>query len=284
MYLKNYYYHTILINSIDEFEIYNHFEIILKEKYLKAKKFRNNEINDYLFKFKNNTTYNGSDFISFASYIDKSEYKVEPIEKKAFKDSELSMMFDNYESYLDYLKLESKLEQPLSREDFFLKYNTSNKREYFNYLDTISRTYPVDIKYLFNKTSYEIYEEILKNIDNTILYCFRSEYAFDKAVLESKSITFIFPNNIKAVKVKIIPNLPTELENKVYKDNLDLKNNYSNLIGEVQVKNKIAIDKAIGIIIKNNLDIKIIKSIIKKYGYCFNIYKIIDDKLEIINE
>lgn len=284
MFLGNYYYHTILINSTDELEIYNHFEMILKERYLKSKKYRNNETNDYLSKFKTNTTYNGNDFISFASYVNKSKYKVEPIEKSAFKDSELSKLFDNYENYLEYLKLDSKLEQPLSKEDFFLKYNTSNKRNYFNYLDKISRAYPIDIKYLFNKTNAKIYEYVLKNIDNNILYCFRSEYAFDKAVLETKSITFIFSNDIKAVKVKIIPNLPTELENKIYKDNLKLKNDYSNLIGEIQIKNKLAIDKAIGIIIKNNLDINLIKSIIKKYNYCFNIYKIIDDKLELIDD
>ena len=96
---------------------------------------------------------------------------------------------------------------------------------------------------------------------------------------KTNGITFIFNKNINVEKINIIPNLPFEIENKLVSSIEKLNNRYSNLIGEVQVKDKLSINHAIGVIIKNNLDIEKVKDLLKKYNYNIKVYKMEKDKL-----
>ena len=153
------------------------------------------------------------------------------------------------------------------------------KQKYFNYLDSISRTYPVDIKYLFNTTNDIIFKQIFDIINDDILYCNKSEYCFEEYIRNSKGITFIFPKSIDVKKVNIIPNMPFEVESKLVNMIQNLDERYSNQKGEVQVKDYLNISKAIGIIINDNLDLKLIKNIMKNYNYNYKIYKIVNNSL-----
>lgn len=271
MQLSNYYYHTILKDSLSLEDIYKNFELILKDGYIKSKKL--------LLESQNKNTYNGDEYISIASYEEQSPYKVTPLDEPSFSNSSLSNIYSTYNEYLTSLQEYEYTEEPLSKAEYFSKFNTTNKREYFNYLDNITKTYPVDIKYLFESTKDPIYKEILKEIDKEILYCYPSENAYQKFVLESNGITFIFPKTISIVPVTIIPNLPFEIENKLVETLSTLNNRYSNLIGELQVQDKLNIKDAIGVIIRNNVDEKLIKELFQKYNYNLKIYTIENNKL-----
>lgn len=268
MTINNYYFHTILKDN-KESEIYNNFEQILKDGKLKSQRLlHNNEIK-----------FNGLDYISLASFVEPSEYKVFVVDKKYYNMSKLSNIFTSYNHYLEYLKLNNRLEEPLNKEQFFKKYNTNNKRDYYNYLDTISRTYPVDINYLYKITNDIIYKYILDLIGDDILYCNKSEYCFEEYVKNSNGITFIFPKTIDIIDVRIIPNLPFEIESKLVKKAQNLYNRYSNQIGEVQVKDYLDINSAVGIIINDNINKKIVFDLLKKYNLNLKIYKMINEQL-----
>lgn len=266
----NYYYHTILKDALYKDELYKNFEMILKDGFIKSKKLLNKD---------NNKAYNGDEYISIARPKESSKYKVIHLDEEEFNNSKLSKLFSSYEEYLKSLEEYEFLEEPLSKEEYFNKYNTTEKREYFNYLDKITRTYPIDIKLLLERTSDPIYQEILNYLDDEIVYCYPSENAFNKFILETNGITFIFPNDLEIVPVSIIPNLPFSLEEKLINIIPNLQNRYSNLIGEVQIKDQIPLSKAIGIIIKNNLDKNKVESLLKKYNYNIKIYKIKEGEL-----
>jgi hypothetical protein len=177
------------------------------------------------------------------------------------------------------MKVSSQLEIPLSKEEFFSKNNTNDKRDYYNYLDSITRTYPVDISYLYRKTNDEIYKYILEMIDNDILYCYPSSNCFDEYIRKSNGITFVFPKNIKTENVTIIPNLPFEIENELVSKISDKSNRYSNLIGEVQVRDFIDVRDARGIIVANNIELSKVSDILKKYNYNIKLFNLIDKEL-----
>lgn len=267
MNIKDYYFHTISKSSNEE--VYYVFECILKDGKLKSQKLLNH----------NENKYNGLEYISLARYIKPSKYNVIYLNKKEYNNSKLSSIFNNYNEYTNYLKLNNYIEEPISKEEYFKLNNTTNKNDYYNYLDSISRTYPVDIKYLFNKTKDNIYKSILDIAKDDILYCNKTEYCFLEYIKYSKGITFIFDNSIDVVKVNIIPNMPFEIEKQIVKE-IQLSNKrYSNQIGEVQVKDYLDISSCIGIMINNTLDISLIREIMKKCNYCFKIYKIVGEKL-----
>lgn len=268
MNISNYYFHTILKDNKED-EIYNNLEEILVDGNLKSQKFLNN----------NEIKFNGLDYISLASFIEPSEYKVFVLDKEQYNASKLSIIFNSYADYLDYLKLNNWLEQPLNREEFFIKYNTDKKRDYYNYLNSISRTYPVDIKCLYETTNDMIYKYILDMIDDDILYCNKSEYCFEEYIRKSKGITFVFPKTIDAIEVRVIPNLPFEIESELAKKIQTLSDRYSNQIGEVQVKDYLNINSAVGIIINDNLNKEIIIELLKKYNLNVKIYKLINEQL-----
>ena len=201
---SNYYYHTILKDELDNNKIYETLELILKDGYIKSKKLLNDT----------KKSYNGDEFISLASKDDNSKYKVPHLEEEDFKQSKLSEKFSSYTKYLTSLQEYEFLEEPLTKKEYFEKYNTEEKREYYNYLDKITRTYPVDIKLMYKKTKDRIYKEILNISKAEIIYCYPSENSFNKYVLETNGITFIFDKNINIEKVSIIPNLPFEIEDK----------------------------------------------------------------------
>ena len=265
--LEDYYYHTISKDDVNQtFEI---LEKVLSDEKLKSQQ---------LLK-KNEVKFNGMNYISLASYLKNNDYKTFIIDESSFSESKLANIFDNYNSYLDYMKLDSQLEKPLSKEEFFIKNNTNNKRDYYNYCDSITRTYPVDISYLYKKTNDEIYKYILEMIEDDILYCYPSSNSFDEYIKNSKGITFVFPKSVKCENVTIIPNLPYEIENKLVSKISNKENRYSNLIGEVQVKDYIDINTSIGIIVSDIIDINKLNDILKIHNYDKKIFKIIDEKL-----
>lgn len=268
MNIGNHYFHTLLKDNVGD-KIYNNFEAILKDGKLKSQGLLNNV----------ETKFNGLDYISLASYVEKSEYKTLVIDKENYKTSGLSKLFESYEEYLAYLKLDEWLEKPKSREEFFRENNTNDKREYYNYLDSISRRYPVDIKYLYEKTSNIIYKYILDMIEDDILYCNKTEYCFEEYIRNSKGITFIFPKEIDVVSIHIIPNLPFDVESKLVKKTESLSTRYSNQIGEVQVKEYINIDKAVGILINDNISKERIFNLLKKYKIDIKLYCLLNDRL-----
>lgn len=268
MNIKDYYFHTISKDKKDNV-IYNHFECIIKDGKLKSQKLLNN----------NEMKFNGLEYISVAEYIEPSLYKTFIIDKDNYNKSELSKIFISYQDYLEYLKSNEWLELPLSKEEFFKKYNTNEKRDYYNYLDSISRTYPVDIEYLYKLTGDIIYKYILEMIDSTILYCNKSEYCFNQYIRNSTGITFIFPKNLDIVNVNIIPNLPFNIESKLVKTLQNLSNRYSNQIGEVQVKGYIEVNKAIGLLIDDNINKEQILNILNKYNLNLMLYKLKNDEI-----
>ena len=73
--------------------------------------------------------------------------------------------------------------------------------------------------------------------------------------------------------------MPFEIENKLVKKIENLSTRYSNQIGEVQVKNYININRAIGILINNNVSKEYVLNLLKKYNINIKIYKLTDDKL-----
>lgn len=265
--LNDYYYHTISKDDVNQ--TYEILEKILNDRQLKSQQLLG----------KNEVKFNGMNYISLASYIKNNEYKTFIIDEKSFKDSKLLNIFDDYKSYLNYMNLDSQLEMPLSKEEFFLKNNTNNKKCYYNYLDSITRTYPVDILYLYRVTNDEVYKYILEVVDNDILYCYPSSNCFDEYIRNSKGITFVFPKSIKSEKVTIIPNLPFEIENKLVEKISNQSNRYSNLFGEIQVRDFIDVDNAIGIIVSNNLKLSRVSDILKKYNYNKKLFSLIDEKL-----
>ena len=251
------YYHTILKDELDVNRVYKVLEKILKEGYLKSPKLLN----------ENGFGYNGEDYVSIARYHNMSKYKIIPINENRYNNSKLTKLFNSYQEYLKYLELDDEIEGYLSKEEYFKKYNTTNKNEYYEYLEDNTRSYPIDIKELYLNTGNEIYKYILDIIDDDILYCYRSEYAYNKYVLNSHGITFVFPSNLETEEVKLIPNLPLAIEREVVANITKFKGLYTNIIGEYQVKDRIAINKAIEILINKNIDKKIVEDLLDKYNY-----------------
>lgn len=73
--------------------------------------------------------------------------------------------------------------------------------------------------------------------------------------------------------------MPFEVESKLVNMIQNLDERYSNQKGEVQVKDYLDISNAIGIIINDNLNLKLIKNIMKNYNYNYKIYKIVNNSL-----
>lgn len=265
--LLDYYYHSISKDDISQ--IYEIFENIIKDRKLKSQALLN----------KNEVKFNGINYISLASYVEESEYKSFIIDKEKFNNSKLSNMFSNYQDYLSYMKLDNKLEEAISKEEFFIKNNTQNKRDYYNYLDSISRTYPVDMEYLYSITKDDIYKKIIDLNNNEIVNCFKSDNCFNQYIKNSKGITFVFPKSLKIEDVTIIPNLPSNIELELVKLIQTSSKRYSNQIGEVQIKDYIDINNSIGIIISDQLDINIIKNILEENKMNLKYFKLLNDEL-----
>lgn len=251
------YYHTILKDELDVNRLYKVLEKILKEGCLKSPRLLD-EVG---------TGYNGDDYVSIARYHNMTKYKIIPINRERYKKSKLNKIFKSYKKYLEYLELDDRLEGYLTKEEYFSKYNTTNKQEYYEYLEDNTRSYPIDIKELYNNSGNEIYKFILSIIDDDILYCYKSEYAYNKYVLNSHGITFIFPSDIEKEDVKLIPNLPLAIEREVVANITKFKGLYTNIIGEYQVRDKIPISKSIEILINKDIDRKIVEDLLDKYGY-----------------
>jgi len=99
MNINNYFFHTILKDE-EEKQIYRNFEKILQDGELKSQKLLHKE----------DTKFNGLDFISLSSYVKPSEYKVFVMNEEKYNPSKLSNIFVSYNDYLEYLKLDNLLE------------------------------------------------------------------------------------------------------------------------------------------------------------------------------
>lgn len=147
------------------------------------------------------------------------------------------------------------------------------------YLELIQLILNIYLILRINTTNDVIFKQILDIINDDILYCNKSEYCFEEYIRNSKGITFVFPKSIDVKKVNIIPNMPFEVESKLVNMIQNLDDRYSNQKGEVQVKDYLDISNAIGIIINDNLNLKLIKNIMKNYNYNYKIYKIVNNSL-----
>ena len=185
----------------------------------------------------------------------------------------------NYFEYLNYMNLDKNIFKPISREKFFEENHTNDKKEYYKYLDSITRTYPIDIQYLYNKTHDVVYKYILDKINRNILYCYKSDNCFDLYIRNSKGITLMFHKSIDTVNVNIIPNLPSNIEEYLVEKISNLEVRYSNMLGEVQVKDYSDIKDCVGVIISNNININDVKSIINKNNENIKIYKLVNNEL-----
>jgi len=251
------FYHTILKDELDINRLYKVLEKILKEGYLKSPRLLNEM----------GSGYNGDDYVSIARYHNMSKYKIIPLNEERYNNSSLNNKFNSYKEYLEYLELDDEIDKYLTKEEYFKKYKTNNKEEYYTYLEENTRSYPIDIKELYKYTKNEIYSFILNIIDDEILYCYKNEYAYNKYVLNSHGITFVFPSSLKTENVKLIPNLPLAIEREVVSNITKFKGLYTNIIGEYQVKDRIPISDAIEILINKNIDKDIVKSLLDKYNY-----------------
>lgn len=269
--IEDYYYHTI---SKDDKELsYAIFETVVNDKKIKSQRLLGKDVNKF----------NGLDYISLAAYVKNSEYNTFVISKEGFDNSKLSNMFKTYDEYLSYLKLDSLLEEPLSREEFFERNNTTNKRDYFNYLDSISRTFPVDMEYMLEQTKDDVYKRIIELNGDNIVNCSKSSNCFDDYIRLSKGITFVFPKSIETVDVTIIPNLPFEIESKLVETIASSNKRYSNQIGEVQAKDFVDITKSVGLILADDIDKEKIRAILIKNDLKYSIFKIEGDQLFMID-
>lgn len=267
MNIKDYYYHTLSKDdSIKSLEV---FDKVLKDNKLKSQNMLGNK------KIK----FNGLDYISLAFYIDSDNFDGFIINENDFNKSDLSKIFDNYFEYLNYMNLDKNIFKPISREKFFEENHTNDKKEYYKYLDSITRTYPIDIQYLYNKTHDVVYKYILDKINRNILYCYKSDNCFDLYIRNSKGITLMFHKSIDTVNVNIIPNLPSNIEEYLVEKISNLEVRYSNMSGEVQVKDYIDIKDCVGVIISNNININDVKSIINKNNENIKIYKLVNNEL-----
>lgn len=286
MQMKDYYYHSINIvnKKIDnKNEIYEIFRNILKKGLLSKKLsgFRRDII-----------TLNGEEYISLAKYIPYTKYKVPVMSLNEFKESNMSRLFKSYNEYKKYIEQDRYLSTPMTMNEFFLKNGTNNKRDYYKYSDTIARLFPIDLKWLFNNEIKNdeilntIYRESTKESEfEDIGYYFSNENAFELVILNNTSIIFVISNKIRSEKMILIPNLPEDFFNKEMELKIANSKNkrYSNLIGEVQVKDKIELADIKGIILSDNINHKIIKNIMEELNIKIPLLKFNLEK-EILEE
>ncbi len=268
--LENYYYHTVSKDDVEK--VYQVLESILKDGLIKSQQMLN----------KNEKKFNDLNYISLSSYTEDGKYKSFILDEDSYKESKLANMFNDYNSYLEYMSLDNFLEEPITRDEYFYKHNTSRKKDYYHYLDSISRTYPVDISYLFRKTNDKVYKYILDITQEDVINCYKSDNCFDEYVRKSKSITFVFPKSIDVVNVSVIPNLPSDIEFKLVEKISNDSNRYSNQIGEVQIKDLIDVHKAIGIIVSNEINKDLIRQMITVNNYKFRLFELNKDYLKEI--
>lgn len=282
MNINDYYYHSVSKDSSYLEDKYKTLEDILKSKAILSRNYSGVKSDEI--------TLNGDNYVSIASYVKPMNYKVPILEETDFNDSNMSKLYNSYQDYLSDIEKDNFISTPLSQEEFFKNNKTNEKRQYFRYLDSLSRKFPIDLDFLFKDELDN--DDILKYIYdkcqtmNNISYYFANEIAFKKYIVDSSSITFVISKDINTERTILIPNLeekffPKEME-------LDIANSvdkrYTNLIGEIQVKDKIDMKYIKGIIIDDNIDIKRVKKILNIYKLDIPLLKLDLDKelLEII--
>jgi hypothetical protein len=271
--MKSNLYYCINKDTTNVEEVYNAFENIMKSKAIlsRAKSGYNNDV----------LTMNGYDNISVAEKIVESKYKVPIATKSEFAKSKLSLLYKNYKDYLTDLQSETFLEKPISREEFFIKNNTTNRRDYYKYLDSISRLYPIDLvvmlkDYLSDKIIQYIFEKVNKTAKyENIGYFYATENAYEKYIKNSNGIVLVIDRNVPTQKTILIPNLESnffDIDTQLYIANSKTIR-YTNLSGEVQIKDKIDIKYIKRIIVGSLIDVNRIKSILNKYNIKIEVTK-----------
>ncbi len=265
MKIEDYYYHCINKDLSDEKALYDIFQKILESNALLSRN-KSGFIDKKI-------PLNGDNYISLAYYQPILKYKVPAMELIDFTKSNMNKIFKNYEDYLNYVTQDRYISSPLTKEQFFSRNNTSDKREYFRYLDSVNRLFPIDLKWLFKNESkndkilqYIYKKSTVKQNISDIGYYFTNDNAFDLVILNNMSIIFIISKEIPIQKTILIPNLPENFFDKDMEQEMvnSIDKRYSNLIGEVQVRDRIALEFVKGIIINDKLNSEIIKSILKK--------------------
>lgn len=274
MNLKKYYYHTIEKDSEDINEIYIIFEEILKSGGLKSKSIRNNA--------PKKNTMNGNNYISLVSYVPKTKKNVPFTNRQEFKKSRLAKEYFNYREYIKMIEKQPCSECAMSKQIYFEKNNTNNIRDYYNYLDSLAILFPIDLKWFFkdeitnDKIINYIYHKTLKNNKSKeVGYFYANENAYDKYVINSNGITIVISKEIQVEETILIPNLVFGFFDKKMEKELNEceTRRYTNLIGEIQVKNEISLNNFVGLILNENIDVNKIKNIIKKYNIKIPIIK-----------
>lgn len=273
MNVENFLFHTINKDSDNINLIYDIFENILLCGFLQSSNKRKNDVNK--------NTYNGNDYICLLKYVPLDDYKVYKMSEEEFEHSTFKNVYKSYSGYLDALKLPVFKTIPLSKQDFLVSNSDKTVRDYYKYLDSISNTYPIDLEILNKKYNNDIYKKIIDIYGKKNGYFNANENAFKKFVIESTGITLMFDKNINCDDTILIPNLPFEVESKLVKEinNYRDSERYSNLIGEVQVKEELSLSYLKGILINNSISRDRINKLLKKYNYNIKVFILNNNKL-----
>ena len=267
------YYYVLNKDNCDDKKIYFAFEQVLSSKAIVCRRRSGLE--------RETITFNGDEYVSICRYVKESVFKVPCANSKEFKQSNLKNIFANYRAYVNYLKCDSFLKKPISYDKFCKQNKTEKRKDYYRYLDSISRKYPIDLNMFFkNIKKDEIIKEIFEKFNKTakekdVAYCYASENAYSKYIQQHNGIIFVINNSIKIEKTVLIPNLDGDFFNLNYQKKIANSNpiRYTNLIGEVQVKDKIDLKNVKFIIVDKKLDLQKIKNLIKQYNIKIKIKK-----------
>jgi hypothetical protein len=264
--MKSNLYYCINKDSTDVEGLYEAFENIIKSKAVlsRAKSGYKNSL----------ITMNGDNYISVTRKIAESKYKVPIVNRMEFKKSNLSLIYKNYKDYLRDLQTETFSVKPVSQKKFFAQNNMTNRRLYYRYLDSISRLYPIDLEVLLrgcptDKIVQYIFAEVNKSAKyKNIGYFYATENAYTKYIKNSKGIVLVIDGGAPTQKTTLIPNLESDFFDEEMQ--LNIANSqitrYTNLIGELQIKDKIDLKFIKTILVDRSLDVDMIKAILKKYG------------------
>ncbi len=265
------YYYVVNKGENDNKKLYLSFENIIKSGAILCRQ-RSGIKKDF-------ATFNGDEYISLAYYVKQSEYKVPKVSCKEFLQSNLNKIFKNYREYLNYLKLDTFIKTPISWQDFFKQNPNKTKKDYYRYLDKISRKYPINLKIFFkNVKKDEIINEIFKKFNKNskiedVGYSYANENAYYKYIKNADGIVFVIDDKIKTEKTILIPNLESDFFSLKWQNKIAASKSvrYTNLIGEVQVKDAIPLKNVKYIVVSSTIEKEKLKNIMKKYKIKINL-------------
>ena len=265
------YYYILNKDENDNKNLYSSFENILKSGAILCRR-KSGLKRDVV-------TFNGDEYISLAYYVKQSAYKVPKVSGKEFLQSNLNKIFKNYKEYLNYLKLDSFLKSPISWQEYSKENQGKTRRDYYKYLDKISRKYPIDLKIFFkNAKKDEIFNEILKKVNKNskikdVGYFYANENAYSKYIKNTNGIVFVIDDKIKTENTILIPNLDSDFFNLNWQNKIATSKSvrYTNLIGEVQVKDVISLKHVKHIVVTDAVEKEKLKALLENYKIKINL-------------